>query len=245
MNSVSMIGTPQQHQLSDRISRLSLFPPSLIPSLEVWGLALSPMTPPEKAEVQGILTQEEQERGGRYRQLKDQQHFSLRRALLKVVLARELSLEAKDLPLQEDPYHKPQLGTDPHLQFNLSHTETHGIIAIHPNQAVGIDIERVRPLEAWESLLESFASPREKEWVINVDRFFMLWTLKEALLKYQGTGFLAERVPELDALPEEIGAGIYKSKFQEAILYSARWDEHWVTVCTSNKIKRGEALNAE
>lgn len=229
-----MVGTPQ-HPLLDRISRLSLFPPSLIPSLALWGLDLSPMSSLEGAEVRGILTSEEQERGERYRQLKDQQHFRLRRALLKVVLAREFTLEAKDLPLQEDRYHKPHLGTVSPLQFNLSHTQTHGIIALHPNQAVGIDMELLRPLEAWESLLDSFASSQEKEWATDVDRFFMLWTLKEALLKYQGTGFLVEGVPALEALPEEIGEGIYKSKFQEAILYSTRWDEHWVTVCTKDK----------
>jgi 4'-phosphopantetheinyl transferase len=79
------------------------------------------------------------------------------------------------------------------LQFNLAHSHGVAVIAVAGSGAVGIDIERVRPLDV-EGIINSFFSTAEVEVILAqppADRlraFFTCWTRKEAYLKATGDG---------------------------------------------------------
>ncbi len=219
---------------NSRITKLSLIDSELITNIDLWHLDLDYITQQEFAEAILHLSQQELDRAYRYHRLQDQRHFILRRMLLKQVLASYSHLEPIDIQLEEDQYKKPHVLNGSKLQFNASHTPTHGIIAVHPKFSVGVDIEQISAIEDRAYLLDQFASLDEKRWVhTSVQRFFMLWTIKEALLKCQGTGFLGESVPPLDQIPEQILENLYVARCQEYIIYSTLWEKNWISVCRS------------
>jgi 4'-phosphopantetheinyl transferase len=80
------------------------------------------------------------------------------------------------------------------LQFNLSHSQDLALYAIGRERAVGIDVERIRPVPDAEQIVGRFFSfsehalfralpPRQK-----LEGFFNCWTRKEAYLKARGEG---------------------------------------------------------
>ena len=95
---------------------------------------------------------------------------------------------------------KPYFPDFPQFHFNLSHSGTFALCALdeHP---VGADIERIRPHHP--KLADRICSSEELEWLAEqpdkVSALCQLWTCKEALSKYHGTGLTvplrAIRVP--------------------------------------------------
>jgi 4'-phosphopantetheinyl transferase len=81
------------------------------------------------------------------------------------------------------------------LCFNLSHTSNAAVLAIGRLPEVGIDVESTdRPVDI-EWIGRSVFTQSERGWVAagargsEGDRFFDLWTLKEAYIKARGRGF--------------------------------------------------------
>lgn len=83
------------------------------------------------------------------------------------------------------------------LQFNLSHTSGMIVLAIARNGEVGVDVERqLRGEDSLElaHMANRFFSPREARELCalplqqQADRFYDLWTLKEAYVKACGRG---------------------------------------------------------
>lgn len=87
---------------------------------------------------------------------------------------------------------KPILKDYPDIHFNISHSGKYVVCAV-ANVPVGVDIEGNRPINA--AVAKRFFSAEENEWVSAADnqsvqeqRFFRLWTLKEAYAKATGQG---------------------------------------------------------
>jgi len=99
---------------------------------------------------------------------------------------------AFDYALSERANGKPVFSERPEVHFNLSHSGNYVSCAVAQCE-VGVDIEggrRVRP-----SIENRFFSEEECRWVCEADseelhseRFFRLWTLKEAYSKLTGEG---------------------------------------------------------
>lgn len=96
-----------------------------------------------------------------------------------------------DLPIRRSPKGKPFLSTMQNLYFNITHSRTHIVIALS-DTPVGIDLEPLRPYPPMlvhryfhrdeADYLDTLADERKAE------AFTRLWTLKEAYVKYTGTG---------------------------------------------------------
>ena len=72
--------------------------------------------------------------------------------------------------------------------FNLSHADTLVACAVTATGRVGIDCERVRPVQA-AALLQRILSPAERAPAdTDAQIFFRLWTQKEAVIKAEGNG---------------------------------------------------------
>jgi len=84
---------------------------------------------------------------------------------------------------------KPYFAGNP-LYFSLSHSKIMAVCAIS-DAPIGVDIEKLRPLE--EKLPKRVLSHGELCWLQNQPEtmacFFRLWTMKEAYVKFTGTGF--------------------------------------------------------
>jgi 4'-phosphopantetheinyl transferase len=80
------------------------------------------------------------------------------------------------------------------LEFNISHSEEMVVLAVTQSGAVGIDIEKIRPVNIDDYLqyVPEVACLRENYDVDQVNNlFFDCWTKKEAVLKGYGKGLLA------------------------------------------------------
>lgn len=83
---------------------------------------------------------------------------------------------------------KPCFTQHPEIYFNLSHSGT-VVVCCVSNRPVGIDVEGGRPCRL--KVAERFFSERERAWMEEAEteqRFFRLWTLKEAYSKADGAG---------------------------------------------------------
>lgn len=91
------------------------------------------------------------------------------------------------------------------IRFNVSHAEDCCMIALAENAHVGVDIERVRPLPAMNSIGRIIMSEAERTRLAQTPEpdhtrlFYDLWTGKEAFLKCLGVGLRCDlrRVPSL------------------------------------------------
>ena len=73
------------------------------------------------------------------------------------------------------------------MHISISHSGEYAVCALSENP-VGIDIEKIR--EVNERLIDRVCTAREREYVTSNERFFEVWTAKEAAYKKQGTGDL-------------------------------------------------------
>ncbi len=106
-------------------------------------------------------------------------------------LASYLEINPKNISLNYNEYGRPHLienllNTD----FNISHSGDYVIMVIAHNTKVGIDIEQINHSIEVKQISNIAFSEVEKKWVGNdIDKFFIIWTKREALLKAWGTGF--------------------------------------------------------
>lgn len=144
-----------------------------------------------------LLDVEERARWRRFQYAADRQRFLVGRAFMRTVLAACLGHgDPATLQFAYMRHGKPELagahaGT---LHFNLSHTDAMLVLAVSQRHAVGVDIEAVtRKVELLALAKRYFAAHEYAELVELGDeqrreRFFALWTLKEAWLKARGLG---------------------------------------------------------
>ena len=149
-------------------------------------------------EVSSCLSVEERELAETYRLPTHARRALASRGLLRHVLASYIDTSPDRLMLELGPFGKPSLKRNagkPHIEFNLTHADGFGLVAVTLGGAsVGVDLERVRPLSDEESMLQRVLTPDERgtlkqePQVARMERFFELWTAKEALLKATGLG---------------------------------------------------------
>ena len=88
--------------------------------------------------------------------------------------------------IKKGPHGKPYF-EESGIYFNISHTESLQAVAIGTSE-VGVDIEKIRPVNlqvAKRFSKEEYDYIKAKD---STERFFEIWTKKEAYLKYKGTG---------------------------------------------------------
>jgi 4'-phosphopantetheinyl transferase len=171
--------------------------------VDIWLLAA-----PEDAPEGGVgraaawLDDEERARMERYRDAADRSRYLFAHALVRATLSRYAPETAPPAwRFRLGAHGRPEIaagaGTPP-LRFNLSHTEGLVACAVALGRDVGVDVEHTAtPRFDVDACLEIAASnfapseiaalaalPREAR----RERFFAIWTLKEAYIKARGLG---------------------------------------------------------
>jgi 4'-phosphopantetheinyl transferase len=139
------------------------------------------------------LSIEKKERLRRYRHDIDRKIGVYSETLVKSVVSIMSGADYKALDIQISRTGKPYFTNLTGCEFNISHTKS-AIAAAVSDKPVGVDIERVRDIDF--KLAEKIFSENELAWLCASDenrnqRFFDIWTKKEALLKYRGTGLIS------------------------------------------------------
>lgn len=121
--------------------------------------------------------------------------FLVARALVRTVLAGYLGEpDPSTLAFTSNEHGKPELMRDAGLQFNLSHTNGLIALAVTRDRPVGIDVEHLSRQADIAKLADRYFSLAESRALLDLpvaewnERFYDLWTLKEAYLKACGTG---------------------------------------------------------
>lgn len=153
--------------------------------------------PAREAAALALLDEVELKRRDSYMS-EPRRRFVLCRAALRSLLCAELGCRNPQLSFQELEYGKPSAlvdGNPAPVSFNVSHSGSHGLIALAPQGRLGIDVEEIVPKRHLESLIDAVMGPDERAELSSLSgesqlrQFFRLWTCKEALIKALGTGF--------------------------------------------------------
>jgi 4'-phosphopantetheinyl transferase len=158
------------------------------------------------------LSREEREQHGRFYFDRDRHAYLLAHGLLRCALSRCSGVPPAAWEFERDSRGKPFLASpNCGLSFSLSHTAGMVACAIGMQSEIGVDVERVDRLFDFVALAERFFAPGEVQLLesapptLRNERFFTLWTLKEAYLKARGFGL---RLPldSFEVRPEDGGA---------------------------------------
>lgn len=207
--------------LKIRSQKLKLFSEKNNDKIDLWLISINKLNSLEKLYLDQIkLTFQSYQRFSEYINPHDQYNYLLRTILLKDILSKYTGQSRESITFNYNIHKKPFLDEKYELYFNMSYSDNLCLIGVSRFLDLGVDIELVNPLENISSLLDCFASPKEKQWTLETStllRFYILWTVKESLVKAIGTGFLAESIPELDVLPQ-IKRNFYISRYKSYII---------------------------
>jgi len=119
------------------------------------------------------------------------------------LLSRYAPVAPDDWQFRVGKHGKPHIANAPvALNFNLSHSRDWLVCAVTAGSAVGVDIEYCEPARAFSKLARRFFQPQEYEALQALpapdrrERFYDLWTLKEARVK-AGGGALGNQLSAL------------------------------------------------
>lgn len=164
--------------------------------IHVWRANLD-LTPQQIEKLEIILSEDEKLRANRFRFAKHRRRFIAARAILRELLAGYLQSSAEQISFTYNPQGKPELASsfnNSHLQFNISHSEDLALYSFNYQQKIGIDLEYLRENVDYASIAKRFFCETEFKLINSCiaeqqqQRFYQLWTAKEAYLKAIGKG---------------------------------------------------------
>ena len=148
-----------------------------------------------------VLDAEERLRFERYGNTDVARHFAIGRLRLREMLATLLAIPASAVPIQLGIHGKPALARGLQrsgLRFSVAHCDELLLVALSRVGEVGIDVERVRPIERWARVADRVFGPTERAAVRReIDEgedpssvLLRFWCRGEAELKAIGSGIL-------------------------------------------------------
>ena len=170
----------------------TLLPPAH-PDVRLW---LVDLDADDTAASRELLSPDETARAQRFVFERHRHRFVAGRAALRRLLADTLGTTPAALTFSYNASGKPDLdiGVSRPVRFNVSHSDRYALVALTPASAIGVDIEKTRPLDDVLRLARTAFSSKELEALAAVpadarqDAFFAGWTRKEAYIKARGDG---------------------------------------------------------
>ncbi|MEO1637131.1 MAG: 4'-phosphopantetheinyl transferase superfamily protein [Cyanobacteria bacterium J06631_9] len=167
--------------------------------VEVWQISLQVSEDVQHRYWQ-CLSADEQTRANRFRFADDKRKFTIARGTLRYLLSQQLRCPPKDIDFCYGPYGKPGLEQNAaglganscDFHFNISHSGELALCALGGDRRVGIDIEKLKPMQRLDNMMERCLSAQEQAEVMSTaqpaEAFLQRWTCKEAYLKAIGLG---------------------------------------------------------
>jgi 4'-phosphopantetheinyl transferase len=161
-------------------------------SIHVWTIPLDE-EPETVSSLLEVLSGEERVRAARFRTTQLRVRFVVAHGALRTILSGYLGVAPNALRFGASEAGKPYI-TDGRLTFNLSHSEGLALCAVTVEGQVGVDVERLRPIDDADAIVHRYFAPgevRQYQATRTPDRtaaFFSTWTRKEAYVKAVGSG---------------------------------------------------------
>ncbi len=128
---------------------------------------------------------------------------------LKEICKKHYNYQVEASNIVKGEHGKPYFADNKKLHFNISHSKGMGIVVVD-DEPCGVDIELLRKTKL--SMAERFFAEEEKKWIFEsvdedeqVERFFTVWTGKEAYTKMLGCG-LTIQMDSFNILSEDINS---------------------------------------
>ena len=142
------------------------------------------------------LGADEHARASRMRVRRDALRYLAARHALKRLVADAIGAREADIAITPDVRGKPRLEGEARVRFNASRSGTLALIGIANGHDIGVDVERLRPVEDAVALADVYFTPDERAAWRRAGRsdalFLACWTRKEACLKALGVGLSAD-----------------------------------------------------
>ena len=170
---------------------MSIEPIPSVSRCKLWRVDLDAVAAPEAA---ACLSNEEWERAHRFVFARDRHRFIAAHAALRSTLSASTGIPGAFLDFTLGANGKPALVDPPDVHFNLSHSQSVGLIAIGGKDQIGVDVEVLRHMSDVDAMAAAYFTPAEQQALEAAppgerDRAFLrCWTRKEACLKAVGTG---------------------------------------------------------
>ena len=187
-----------------------------------------------EASASSWLDEEELARSRRFLYPGPRRRFVLSRSALRAILCDELGCENRQLAFRELRYGKPYAmlsGEQVAVNFNLSHSGKHGLIALTHHGRIGVDVEERVDRQDIDDLSKLVYGPNEQSALAltngprKIDLFFKFWTIKEALIKAVGTGFSLD--PSSFEIPSAMFCGT-TGRFQFPQMPAPNWQIEYI-----------------
>jgi 4'-phosphopantetheinyl transferase len=196
-------------------------------------------------EIMKLLTHEEKLRSENFRFTCDRNTFILSHGLLRLMLSLKFGQDPKDMVFVNGKFSKPEI-PGKQIFFNITHVRDAFAFVISGYNYAGIDMETADRWIDVKDLIDAYFSEKEciyiRESQINaMDRFFLLWTRKESLLKAFGTG-IVDDLKKIDLLNKnsmlnsDIFEGLLSYKLvHEHFIYSEKISKYYMSVALPHK----------
>lgn len=144
-----------------------------------------------------LLSDDERARAARFHFAEHRARFTVAHGRLRQLLAPALGVAPERIAFAAGQHGKPALAGEAasaDLHFNLSHSDTLGLVGWSTGRQIGVDIERWRQMRDEAALVRRFFSPAEiadyeaLPIELRSEGFFNCWTRKEAYVKAVGRG---------------------------------------------------------
>lgn len=178
----------------------------------------------------GWLCLEERNRWRKFMFPGPKRRFAMCRAALRRILCDRLGCTNEQLTFGESEHGKPFAvvnGRRVSINFNVTHSGRHGLLAFKSLGRIGIDVEERRSYRHIDLVSESVFGVTERRELKSVqgqrkaEMFFKLWTVKESLVKALGAGMSIDT--SLFEVPERMRRGEKRDVFVFPQLPETRW----------------------
>ena len=151
-----------------------------------------------------------------------------------IAISQNLNISEEDIFYNE--YKKPLLKN---CYFNISHSNEY-VVFVKSDKRIGIDIQYMSEADM---VIKDYAfTENEKKYIDEdeidkdeINRFYRLWTRKEALVKAEGSGFIRE--PKEVDVSESIKNDEIIYKDVKYYIKSVKFKNYYISVCSENKIR--------
>jgi len=160
--------------------------------VHVWRISFDTLGAVPIGRLRETLSAEERARADRL--VRGGDDYTIGRGALRDILGRYLHQPSRAVTFGYGARGKPHLAGMQCLSFNLSHSGRYALLAVGGNGEVGIDLERIRDDVDRAGLAARCFTLGERRLLghptdaAHAQRFFQIWTRKEAYIKAVGAG---------------------------------------------------------
>lgn len=164
--------------------------------IHLWRVSLDP--PKDMlAFAESALSDVERDRLGFFAFDAVRRNYMVTQGMLRLLLANYLGIAVGEVEMGRHDKGKPFCKNDPSLFFNVSNSGGLCVFAFSRENEVGIDLEKLRPLDDLDEMITKNFTAKEQAYIRKPGedalwRFFFFWTIKESYLKAIGEGMRIE-----------------------------------------------------